>query len=688
MNYKIILAVAALGFSLSACEENAKNTNDNSMNKDVNNGIELSNLDTNVKAGNDFFQYANGGWLAANPIPDEYSRYGAFEILGKKNQEEIKSIITELAALTEVKKGSPEQQIRDFYNSGMDTNRIEELGFDPIKSRLDDIDKIATIQDFIDVQSSINMEGSYPIFGLFSAQDDKNSSEVIANVVQAGLGLPDRDYYIGTDERLVEIRKAYVIHISKMLQLIGLDEGIAMDKAISIMAIETNLAEASMTMLERRNPKATYNIYNREDLTILFGSYDINRYLTNLGIADHVERVNVRQPEFFKSLGKIMETTSIEDWKSYLEWNIINSNADALSSAFVKQNFAFYSTTLSGVDKMRPRWKRVISSTNGNLGNPMGKMYVERFFPAESKERMLELVENLKLSLKESIENLDWMAAETKVRALDKLAAITVKVGYPDKWIDYTNLEIFPDNYIKNLWNSSTFSYLRDLNKIGKPVDRAEWGMNPQTVNAYYSPNMNEIVFPAAILQPPFFSASADDAVNYGAIGVVIGHEMTHGFDDQGRLYDKDGNLNEWWTPEDTVNFKEKTQILVDQYNDFTILDSLHVDGELTLGENIADNGGLFIAYTALMKSYEKNGTPEDIDNLNYNQRFFISYAQLWRQHIRPKTLIRRLQEDVHSPGTARVNAGVANLPWWYEAFDAQEGDDFYIAPENRAKIW
>jgi len=687
MKYKIILVAAAMGYGLAACDDIGKNLANNDNDKVMEKGIELSNMDTTVRPGDNFFQYVNGGWLKANPIPGEYSRYGAFEILGKKNQLEVKSIIEELSALKEVSKGSPEQQIRDFYNAGMDTNKIEELGQSPIDARMDDIAKIANTEDLIDMQAQLNMEGSYPIFVIFSSQDDKNSTEVIANLVQGGLGLPDRDYYTNTDERSLSIRKAYLEHISKMFQLMGNTAELSDKKAEVIMDIETQLAEASMTMLERRDPNATYNIYNREELKNLLGDYDIDRYLEKLSIGN-IERVNIRQPKFFENLGKIMNTLSIDDWKTYFEWNLINTNASALSSDFVNQNFAFYSTKLSGVDKMRPRWKRIIASTNSNLGDPVGKMYVERFFPAESKKRMLELVANLRIALKESIENLDWMSEETKEKALEKLAAINVKVGYPDQWIDYSNVEITDDNYLGNLWNCRAFSYRRNLDKIGKPVDRKEWGMTPQTVNAYYSPNMNEIVFPAAILQPPFFNKDADDAVNYGAIGVVIGHEMTHGFDDQGSLYDKDGNLNNWWTEEDAAKFKAKTQILVEQYNNFTILDSLKVNGELTLGENIADNGGLFIAHTALLKAYEKNGTPEDIDGLSYDQRYFISYAQIWRQHIRDKALIRRLQEDVHSPGLARVNAGVANLPWWYEAFNIQEGDANYIAPENRAKIW
>jgi putative endopeptidase len=690
MKYKIVLAAAVMGFSLAACDDignNIAKENNNNMTETVEKGIDLSNLDTTAKPGNDFFQYANGGWLKANPIPDEYSRYGAFAILGKKNQKEIKSIVDELSKLEEVKKGSPEQQIRDFYNSGMDTTRIEEMGYQPIKQRLDDIDAMQNLSDIIDMQAKLNMEGSYPLFAIFSSQDDKNSTEVIANMVQGGLGLPDRDYYTNEDERSENIRNAYVEHIAKMFQLTGVSEEEAALKAKKVMALETQLANASMTMLERRDPNATYNIKNREELKALFGDYNIDQYLNDLNL-EGIDHANIRQPKFFENLGKTISSIPFENLKTYFAWNVINSNAAALSSDFVNQDFDFYSRTLSGVDVMRPRWKKMISSTNGSLGDPVGKMYVERFFPAESKERMLELVGNLRIALKESIANLDWMSEETKEKAKAKLAAINVKVGYPDKWIDYSSVVIAADNYVQNLWNTNAFSYKRNLNKIGKPVDRTEWGMDPQTVNAYYNPNMNEIVFPAAILQPPFFNKDADDAVNYGAIGVVIGHEMTHGFDDQGRLYDKDGNLYNWWNEEDAAKFKAKTQILIDQYNNFVVLDSLHVNGELTLGENIADNGGLFIAHTALLKAYEKNGTPENIDGLNYNQRFCISYAQVWRQHIRPKALIRNLQEDVHSPGITRVNAGIANTPWWYEAFNIQEGDANYIVPENRAKIW
>ncbi len=409
------------------------------------------------------------------------------------------------------------------------------------------------------------------------------------------------------------------------------------------------------------------------------------KYIREIGLTN-VEDVNVRQPKFFKAWDAMIKDVAIENWSEFIQWKIISSNANLLSHDFVAESFDFYGTTLSGMTKMEERWKRMINSTNGSLGEAVGQKYVEKYFPAEAKEKMIALVQNLRKALKESIQNLDWMSDITKEKALEKLAAINLKVGYPNKWKDYSSLEIVPDNYAQNVWNARAFAVANDFAKIGKPIDKEEWGMTPQTVNAYYSPNRNEIVFPAAILQPPFFSLNADDASNYGAIGVVIGHEMTHGFDDQGRQYDKDGNLNDWWTKEDAEKFKEKTQILVDQYSKYIVLDSLHVNGKLTLGENIADNGGLFIAYKAMEMANPKGQA--DIDGLNYKQRFFISYAQVWRQNIRDKEMARRLKEDVHSPGEARVNAGVVNVPYWYEAFGIKEGDKLYVAPENRAKIW
>ena len=666
------------------------NTNDQDKTMTENNptkAIELSNMDTTIAPGNDFFRYANGGWIASNPIPDEYSRFGAFEVLDKMNKQRIKDLIEEVSKVEDAAEGTPQQQIRDFYNAAMDTAAINARGYQPIASMLAKINNMQNINELPNILADMNLKGMHPAIILYAAQDEKQSDRVIANLTQGGLTLPDRDYYTSDDPRSQEIRTNYISYTEKMLGMVGYTETDAKAAAEKIMSFETRLAKVSMTRLERRDPNKTYNLFNISDFKTELSNFDFQAYLTGLGIGD-IKVVNVHQPKFYKELNAMIMDMPIEAWKEYLKWKVLNGNASLLSADFEQAKFDFFGKKLSGTQKMQERWKRIVSSVNGNLGEAMGKLYVEKYFPQEAKDRMIELVNNLKISLGESIKNLDWMSEETKIKANEKLNAITVKVGYPNKWKDYSSIKIVADNNVQNSWNCSKFGYEYNLNKIGKPVDREEWGMTPQTVNAYYSPNMNEIVFPAAILQPPFFDMNADDAVNYGSIGVVIGHEMTHGFDDQGRLYDKEGNLNDWWTPEDAKKFKAKTQILVNQYSKYEVLDSLHVNGELTLGENIADNGGLFIAHNALLKSYEKNGTPKDIDGLTYNQRFLISYAQVWRQSLRDKELMRRLKEDVHSPGEARVNAGVANLPWWYEAFNIQEGDKYYIAPEERAKIW
>ena len=649
--------------------------------------IELANMDTTIAPGNDFFRYANGGWMAANPIPDEYSRFGAFEVLDKMNKQRIKNLIDEVSKVKDAAKGTPQQQIRDFYNAAMDTASIDARGFQPIVPKLNKIDQLQDMEHLATLLADLNFTGSHPAITLYGAQDEKKSSRIIANLVQGGLTLPDRDYYTSDDPRSQEIRAEYLNYMNKMFSMIGYSEKEAKEATDKVMGFETRLAHASMTRVKRRKPENIYHLFSVDEFKKEMSNFNFSAYLASLGISD-IDVINVHQPEFYNEFNLMIKDLPITTWKEYMNWNVINGNASLLSSNFVEAKFDFFGKKLSGTQKMQERWKRIVSSINGNLGEAMGKLYVEKYFPKEAKERMLELVNNLKISLGESIKNLDWMSDETKVKAGEKLDAINVKIGYPNKWKDYSSIDITPDNNVLNSWNCSEFGYKFNLNKIGKPVDREEWGMNPQTVNAYYSPNMNEIVFPAAILQPPFFDMNADDAVNYGSIGVVIGHEMTHGFDDQGRLYDKEGNLNDWWTEQDAKNFKEKTQIIVNQYSNYVVLDSLHINGELTLGENIADNGGLFIAHNALLKSFEKNGTPEDIDGMTYNQRFLISYAQVWRQNIRPKELMRRLKEDVHSPGEARVNAGVGNLPWWYESFNIQEGDKYYIAPELRAKIW
>jgi len=649
--------------------------------------IDAANMDTAVKPGNDFYKFANGAWLKNNPIPPEYSRYGVFEALEEENYIQLKTILAEASADKNASAGTVNQKIRDFYNSGMDTVKIDNNGISPLKAELEQIDAFSTTADVQKMLILQHASGNYPLFYLFSSPDEKNSNQVIAMTYQGGLGLPDRDYYLGDDERSKELRTAYLKHMAKMFILSGSAPEQAAKDADVVMKIETELAKISSTRLELRNPVANYNKTDLAGLQKIAPEIDWKAYFDGIKL-QATNEINVGQPKFISGMARMINTFPVNDWKVYFRWDLINSAATSLSADFDKEHFAFYGTVLSGAKEQQPRWKRMIDATSNSLGEAVGQLYVQKFFPPEAKKRMTELVNNLKTSLGERINGLSWMTDATKKEAIAKLEKINVKIGYPDKWIDYSILTIGTDSYYANKKNARQFSVNRDIAKIGKPVDRSEWGMTPQTINAYYSPNMNEIVFPAAILQPPFFFMDADDAVNYGAIGMVIAHEMTHGFDDQGRQYDKEGNLHDWWQAEDSKNFEAKTNVLVDQYDNYKMLDSLHVDGKLTLGENIADLGGMNVAYNGLLKALEGKNKEEKIDGFTPEQRFFLSYAQVWRANIRDEETMRRLKEDVHSPGETRVNAIVYNIPAFYTAFNIQPTDSRYIAPENRADIW
>ena len=674
------VGIIALSLGTASCGDKGKD-------KKAEPAINAANMDTTVKAGDDFYKFANGTWLKNNPIPAQYSRYGAFEVLEEENYVQLKTILAEASADKTAAEGSVNQKIRDFYNSGMDSVKIDKDGINPLKAELEQINSFATIADVQNMIAMQHASGNYPLFYLFGSPDDKNSNQVIASTYQGGLGLPDRDYYLGTDARSKEIRESYVKHMVKMFVLAGSAPEQAAKDADIVMKIETEIAKFSSTRLELRDPNANYNKTDLAGLQKMAPGLDWKAYFDGIKL-QATNEINVGQPKFMTGVTKLLNTVSVADWKVYFRWDLINSAASSLSSDFDKEHFAFYGTVLSGVKEQQPRWKRMLDQTSSSLGEAVGQLYVQKFFPPEAKKRMVELVGNLKISLGERIDELTWMSETTKKEAHAKLAKINVKIGYPDKWIDYSSLSIGTDSYYANKKNARQFSVNRDIVKIGKPVDRSEWGMTPQTINAYYSPNMNEIVFPAAILQPPFFFMDADDAVNYGAIGMVISHEMTHGFDDQGRQYDKDGNLHDWWLADDSKNFEGKTKVLVDQYDNYKILDSLHVDGKLTLGENIADLGGMNVAYNGLQKALEGKKKDEKIDGFTPDQRFFLSYAQVWRANIREKETMRRLKEDVHSPGDARVNAIVYNIPAFYTAFNIQPADKRYIAPENRANIW
>ncbi len=682
--YPLMILAGLFAFGLTACchQNQKKTTKQEAMTKAIN----PANMDPSVKPGDNFYLYVNGGWIKSHPIPPEYSQYGAFTVLYENNQKELKALVDEIAQKKNVKPGSIEQKIRDFYNSGMDTVRIEKQGINPVKPELERIAAIKNKQQVQQELAHLHTIGVHPLFYFYAGADEKNSTMEIANLYQGGLGLPDVSYYTEDTPTNKKLRQKYQKHIANMFRLKGDDAKTADKKAAEVMALETQLAKTSFTRQELRSPEKNYNKMPLDKLQKLAPGLNWKAYFTGIGLQDPGE-INVGQPRFFTGMSQLLEETPVKVWQAYFEWNVLSDAAPYLSKKFVQENFNFYGKTMSGQEKMRPRWKRVMGATSSGLGEALGQLYVAKYFPPESKERMLKLVNNLKLAFADRIRKLDWMSDTTKKKAIEKLKAITVKVGYPDKWRDYSKLEVVPDNYFQNIMNASKFEFEYNLNKVGKPVDKSEWGMTPQTVNAYYNPSNNEIVFPAGILQPPFFNKDADDAVNYGAIGMVIGHEMTHGFDDQGRKYDKNGNMKNWWTAADARRFKAKTEKLAKLYDHYTLLDSLHINGQMTMGENIADLGGLNISYDAYQMAL--NGKkPPVIDGFTGTQRFFIAYAQVWRQNIRPQELAKRLKTDVHSPGEARVNIPPFNMDVFIKAFDIKPGDKLYIPPKDRAYIW
>ncbi|MFP4368886.1 MAG: M13 family metallopeptidase [Candidatus Kapaibacterium sp.] len=683
-NFFLLLALPAL-LAFNACSE-ADNEKDVNEGKEMNNAIDRNNMDLSVKPGDDFFRYANGKWMAENSIPDEYSRYGSFDILNEQNEEKLKTLLQQ-ASRSDAPEGSIEKQIGDFYFAGMDVQKIDRLGISPLKPELDKIDNISDKKQLQEQVAYMHKMLVRPVFSVQASQDQKNSEMMILSLYQGGLGLPDRDYYTDDNEHFKEIRKKYVEHISNIFRLMGDSEDEAGKAAQTVMNIEIRLAEHSMTRKDMRDPHLTYNKMTVDALQSAAPNFSWANYFEQIGLENPAEII-VRQPGFFEEFSRMMDDVKLDGWKTYLRWNLINSMGTYLSSDYVEESFNFYGKVLSGKKKNRDRWKRVLSVTNSSLSEAVGKVYVEKYFPPEAKERMLGLVEHLRLSFAERIKKLDWMTEETKEKALAKLGAISVKIGYPEKWTDYSSVEVTRDNYLRNVINARRFSFKDNIRKAGKKKDPAEWHMPPQMVNAYYNPTMNEIVFPAGILQPPFFFMNADDAVNYGGIGVVIGHEMTHGFDDQGRQYDLNGNLNDWWTKADEEKFNAKTKVIADQFSNFVVIDTMKLDGQLTLGENIADLGGLYIAYDALQKALEESGERQEIAGFTPEQRFFLSYAQLWRQNIRDEELIKRLKTDVHSPGEFRVNGPITNMNYFYKAFGIKEGDKHWLNEKDRALVW
>lgn len=648
--------------------------------------INPANMDTTVAAGTDFYEYACGGWIKNNPLKPEYARFGTFDQLLENNQEQLRVLIEELSA-TPHEAGSVAGKIGALYAMGLDSTKLNADGVAPVKEELAAINALATKSDVSKMVATLHEEGMAPFFALFVGADEKNSAMNIVQLYQAGIGMGDRDYYLLEDEGSAKMRDAYRAYINKLFTLAGSSPEQADAAVDAVMKIEKAIAEISYGREDLRDSQKNYNKLAYEDFKQIESPLDWDVYFESMGLAG-LKELDAKQINFYKDMSEALRNTTVDEQKYYLAFNLLSAAAPYLSDDFVDADFEFYGKVMSGKQEQQPRWKRSLNTVNGALGEAVGEMYVEKYFPASSKEKMLTLVGNLQTALSERINGLEWMSDTTKAKAQEKLAAFTVKIGYPDKWRDYSGLEIKDDSYWANVRRSNIFDMAYQLADVDKPVDKSRWHMNPQTVNAYYNPTTNEICFPAAILQPPFFNPDADDAVNYGAIGVVIGHEMTHGFDDQGRNYDKDGNLIDWWTAEDAVRFTERADKLVDQYDQIIVIDTLHANGRFTLGENIADHGGLLVAHQAYLNSLKGKETPAPIDGFTNEQRFFLGYATLWGQNIRPEEIRRRTKIDPHSLGKWRVNAALRNIAPFYAAFDIKEGDPMFMAPVDRVVIW
>jgi putative endopeptidase len=648
--------------------------------------IDPANMDLSVKPGDDFFEYADGKWVKNNAIPAKETRWGSFGILHQENTNRLLGILNDVSKAPGESKGSLKQRVGDLYASGMDSLAIEKRGYDPIKPDLERVGKIDDLNGVIKeaVYERTNGVGS-PLFGFGVGQDSKHPTVNIVSFGQGGTSLPDRDNYLKSDERTKKIQAAYKQYIIALFKLTGTSDAEAAKNAETIFNIETAIAKAQLSRVAMRDPNKTYNKFAVTDFGKITPHLNWAQLMPIMKI-NAQDTVIVSAPDFYKAMDAQLTATPVADWKIYLQWNVLKGSASALSSSFVKASFNF-SSALSGQKVEAPRNERISGLVDGSLGELLGQLYVEKYFTPAAKQYMANLVNNLKATLGERIQNLTWMSAETKARALKKLAAFTVKIGYPDKWQQYEGLEIERGDYAGNLRRIAQWRYNYNVSQLGKPVDKTRWGMSPPTVNAYYSPTNNEIVFPAGILQFPFFDFGADDAVNYGGIGAVIGHEMTHGFDDQGRQYDADGTLRDWWTKDDADKFKSRADQVVAQYNGFTVVDTIHVNGKLTLGENLADLGGLNVAYAAFKKTKEGKSNTK-IDGFTPDQRFFLSWAQVWRSSQRPEAAAQRILTDPHSPEQYRTNAPLTNIDAWYKAFGVKPGDKLYKKPEDRTKVW
>ena len=674
---KRIFIYAALSLSIAAC----------TTEKPMESKIDLANLDMNAKPGTDFYRFATGGWNDQHPLTDEYARYGQFDALAEKNRVQLQELVLEQAA-KQNEPGSNAQKIGDLYNLAMDSTRRNSLGYSPIKPTLE---QIATIQDkkeILPLSATLVRDGVSGFFYTGVGADIMDSNNNLLMLYQGGLSLPGKEYYFDTDEATKDIRKKFKEHVAKMFMLCGFTAQEAAKNTEAVMTIETRIAEKSFNNVEQRDPAKNYHKMSYDELKKEFADIDWDTYFANLKISG-VKEINVSQLEPIAEVSKIINDLPLSELKAYMQWNVINSSSNVLSDEIEAQNFDFYGRTLSGKQAQQPRWKRALGTVNGALGEVIGELYVAKYFPPAAKERMVQLVRNLQTALGERIDAQDWMSDSTKLAAHEKLNTFAVKIGYPDKWKDYSKLTIDPTlSYAENSRNIARFGWDDHIeSKLNKPVDKDEWHMTPQTVNAYYNPTTNEICFPAGILQYPFFDMNADDAFNYGAIGVVIGHEMTHGFDDKGRLFDKDGNFKEWWTAQDAESFTERTKIIIEHFNNIEVLPGLKGNGELTVGENIADHGGLTISMQAFRNATKDKQLPT-IDGFTPEQRFYLAYSNVWAGNIRDEEIRNRTKNDPHSLGRWRVNGTLPHIDDWYTTFGITENDPLYLPKEKRLNIW
>lgn len=678
---KKLLFTAAVCLPLMACQTNqTKQADAQSTEDSVQSGITLDNMDNSIRPQDDFYRHVNGHWLETFEIPADKSNYGAFTKLGDESREHVKEIIMDVSNQDNAP-GSTEQKIADIYATWMNTERLEELGMQPLAEEMDRINNIRSKADLSAYMAYADIYSTSPL-GMYVYIDQKQSDTHIVYMSQSGLGLPDRDYYFKEGDQSQQIRDQYRDHIATMFNLAEFED--SQDMAANVYDMEKFLAKGQWTRIQNRDRDKTYNKLSFGELKALLPGLDWSAWLSE-SMIEQPEQLIVMQPDYLTTINQALSEFDIEQWQDYFHWHLLRSAAPYLSSEFEQASFDFYGTVLTGTPEQEPRWKRGVNLVNGLIGELVGKIYVEQHFPPEAKERMNVMIENLRDAYGDSIRELDWMSEATKEKALVKLEKFNPKVGYPDRWRDYSDMAIQGEDLIANLVEANRFLTKRNRDKLGQPIDRHEWGMNPQRVNAYYNPTKNEIVFPAAILQPPFFNLEADEAVNYGGIGAVIGHEMGHGFDDQGSKYDGDGNLKNWWTDEDRKRFEERTAQLIKQYDAFTVLDGVHVKGEFTQGENIGDLSGMAIAYKAFKDNYTADRV---IDGYTPDQRFFLGWAQVWMRQYRDAELRKRIETDPHSPSEFRTNGILRNLPEFYQAFDVKPGDGMYLPPEERVKIW